>query len=140
MSPSIINSTSFYHIAVYLFWRFANVFFCLLVYLYCHCFFVLSCWCCCCYILSFLVDFYCLYMLRKVSLSHSICLIFWGFVLNYNGWAKKNVRKIRSRMTKIKGKFWQKTFYTLYYKPLSICRPKMLVVFPFIFKVIRRCA
>ena len=55
----------------------------LLVYLYCQCSFVLSCWCCCCYILSFPVGFYCLYLLRKVPLPHSICLIFWGFVLNY---------------------------------------------------------
>ena len=82
LPPSIINSPSFYHIAVHLFWRFANVFF-LLVYLYCQCFFVLSCWCCCWYILSFPVGFYCLYLLRKVPLPHSICLIFWGFVLNY---------------------------------------------------------
>ena len=57
----------------------------LLVYLYCHCFFVLSCWrCCCCYIQSFLVDFYCLYILRNVPLLHSISFTFWGFVLtNY---------------------------------------------------------
>ena len=30
----------------------------------------------CCYILSVLVDFYYLYMLRKAPFPHSICLIF----------------------------------------------------------------
>ena len=35
---------------------------------------------------------------------------------------QKNVPKNRSRITKVKGKFWQKAFYTLYYKPFSFCR------------------
>ena len=34
------------------------------------------------------------------------------------GWAKKNVTKIRSRITKVKGYFWQKAFYKLH---LSHC-------------------
>ena len=33
--------------------------------------------------LSFLVNFYCLYMLKKAPFLYSICLTFLGFVLNY---------------------------------------------------------
>ena len=44
-------------------------------------------------------------------------------IYSYTGWVKKIMPKILLRITKIKGKFWQKAFYTLYYNLLSFCRP-----------------
>ena len=41
----------------------------------------------------------------------------------YTRWVKNNVPKIHSHISKIKETFWQKAFHSLYYKPLSFCRP-----------------
>ena len=77
MSPSIINSTSFYHIAVHLFWQFANVFVCFFLFV---CLFVLSLFFysflsyCYCYILSFLVWFFFAYIYFKKVFSSSFYL------------------------------------------------------------------